>query len=276
MEIIRVYSDLHNDGLRRSHMIDYFDFPKTLNEENTILVLAGDIDDDMLHLCNMIENVSKRFKYVILVPGNHEYYRVDMASFEYRMSELSNRVQNFICLDNSILATDDYIFVGSTLWFDVPENDSTAINIAMRGLNDFHYIKTPEGDNLNIEYARYLNRESKDYLYFLGEQYRVNNDRSRKLVAITHHCPTMELVRPEFRGDPFNHVFHNTGMEKTIELYDYWIYGHNHDAVDTEILGCNLISNALGYYLRYQDRFEVQGFVDTGLVLFDERLYGVE
>lgn len=276
MEIIRVYSDLHNDSTRRAGLGDWYDIPKTMNEKDTILILAGDIDDEIYYLCGFLDSLVDRFKYVILVNGNHEYYRYDMEYVSDRLYEVHLRHENFILLDNEMFETDNYIFVGSTLWFDVPLSNNAAVDVALNYLNDFRFIKVNEtGEKLDMELARSFNKNAK-WMFGEAGKYQRSRNTGKKLVAISHHCPTMELVRPEFAGDPFNHVFHNMGMEETISLYDYWIYGHNHDTVDVEIEGCNLLSNALGYYLRHKSEYEVPDFVQNGLVLFDERLYGVE
>ena len=67
---IRVYSDIHQEFHRERIL---FDVPIQDNDSESILVLAGDIDYLKFGLL-LAERMASRFKAVIYVPGNHEYY----------------------------------------------------------------------------------------------------------------------------------------------------------------------------------------------------------
>src|SRR6056300_571740 len=70
---IQIASDLHieydNDGI-----VDPLNY---ITPSADVLVLAGDIGSfykyEQLH--NFLSRISEYFKYVIYVPGNHEYYQ---------------------------------------------------------------------------------------------------------------------------------------------------------------------------------------------------------
>lgn len=71
--IIQIASDLHLNH-QESDKVEEYIVPK-----GDVLVLAGDIGN--LHrydqLFTFLQKVSELFQYVLYVPGNHEYYRVN-------------------------------------------------------------------------------------------------------------------------------------------------------------------------------------------------------
>src|SRR5229473_1838252 len=78
---IRVVSDIHNEMIIESKFTDHLNYVllPLKTDVNSVLIIAGDF-------CNfarpwsytsLLDVISLRFKDVIIISGNHEYYRFD-------------------------------------------------------------------------------------------------------------------------------------------------------------------------------------------------------
>jgi predicted phosphohydrolase len=71
---------------------------------------------------------------------------------------------------------------------------------------------------------------------------------AEKIVVVTHHLPTRQVVAPQHLDSLINSAF-------ATELGDFiansrinvWIYGHSHTNIDKTIGNTKIISNQLGY-----------------------------
>ena len=75
---IDLISDLHIDQWSNDINIKYpygekKHIPAVLNQKSDILVIAGDISDDLELLLNYINELSKKYKKILFVDGNHEH-----------------------------------------------------------------------------------------------------------------------------------------------------------------------------------------------------------
>ena len=81
----------------------------------------------------------------------------------------------------------------------------------------------------------------------------VSESTAKKIVVVTHHLPTRQVVAPQHKGSPINSAF-------TTELGDFiadsridcWIYGHSHTNIDTQIGGTKIVCNQLGYVFQQE------------------------
>ena len=134
---------------------------------------------------------------------------------------------------------DDADIIVTTLWSKV-------------GLREAYYTEQVISDFRRILYKgepltfAEFNAEHERCLSFLKNA--VEQSKAKTKIVLTHHVPTELCVAPEFRGSLINGAF-------TVELgnyiahadIDYWVYGHSHRNIETEIAGTKIISNQLGY-----------------------------
>lgn len=91
-----------------------------------MLILAGDIVPFSQHglMDKLLKILTKNFKKVIWVPGNHEYYTSKKKS---TITELLQPARDTTAkygatiLDNETLDIGDVRIIGSTLWSHIPE-----------------------------------------------------------------------------------------------------------------------------------------------------------
>ncbi|MEM9264526.1 MAG: metallophosphoesterase [Cyanobacteria bacterium P01_F01_bin.13] len=195
-----------------------------------VLVLAGDIAEIINHpWFDGLSLLAGAFKNVIYVLGNHEYYNTPARKYRVEIKELEKAFLGLHILEERVIDIDGVTFAGTSLWFDADE--PTAYLQSSR-LNDFRLI--PDA----WKRIRVSRKESIDFL----------KDLSKVDVVVTHHAPTYKCVAPRFAGSSLNIFFANQ-LDQEIERLSpkYWIHGHMHDPVDTQIAETRVIANPLGY-----------------------------
>ena len=183
---------------------------------------------------------SDNYKQVIVVPGNHEFYK--MFNLDSLYNGWTSKIRtNVICYYNAVIPLSEHTeIIATTLWSHIERQDAFRTELA---ISDFRRIKC--GDNESFNWTRF-NLEHDRCLSFLKESIFKSN--KEHIVAVTHHVPSFELLAPEFKGSPLNGAF-------TVELtdfitsspIDYWIYGHSHRNIDKIIGKTRCVTNQLGY-----------------------------
>jgi predicted phosphodiesterase len=232
---LRYISDLHLEFLKQ-HKVDN-QIKQIQSGLDEICILAGDIGNPFKqHYDMFMKFVSKNFKKVFVIAGNHEYYN-DSHTIDQTTAHLESYFQQFknvTFLNNSFEHYDNRCFVGSTLW--------SYISNPRVEINDVYSI--PE---LNYQKYNSLHKESME---FLGNTIKENTD----CVVITHHAPSMALIHPKYktlRMSPYNQWFASDILD-TIPTDDQknivcWIYGHTHTPSEMVINDIPFLCNPIGY-----------------------------
>jgi len=258
---LRVFycSDLHSDFWKYS-VAPFFD--RVSAEDYDLFIFAGDVGEWVDDNCREIyECILAHGKPILMVPGNHEFYR---GEYHKVMDELGKFAEDnplfYLLEDNFVDLTEQKIRVwGSTFWTDF-QGDPLAISVAKRRMNDYRqiYFQRPSGGVLlepedtvvmNDRARTSLVEQSKD----LPEGWR--------LVVVTHHAPFRESTPKQYRmpeymeGAKMNKAYSN-------DLYDWcerkgvypelWIHGHIHDRANYTVewdngKACTVQSNPFGY-----------------------------
>ena len=212
-----------------------------------ILVLAGDI-------CNPRANISKmlfsmfdlKYKHVLYVPGNHEYYGSNFRKTERALRELEARYESLHVLMNDEIFIDGQHFVGSTMWFS--KTDTSDLGVDM--LADSHKIRGASGGVTFRDYVYEENEIAHDALLEM-----VNEDS----IVITHHAQHHRQFFQAMNPDPkypvrAHDVFYDHSAEEIIDKCcpKLWIFGHTHEPANDVINHENgrktlLYANPLGY-----------------------------
>ena len=232
---IQYCSDLHLEFEQNRKWLK--DHP--LKVSGDILVLAGDIvplHDEYLS-DPFFEWISRSYRYIYWIPGNHEFYHRNIndfsASYEIKMGK------NISVLHNKAIAVDGVLMVFSTLWSEIrPENEQ----LIEQNVSDFKFISNA-GRRLKSADFNYQHRES---LLFLKKTLKAHKGR---VVVVTHHLPSAMCNADEHTCSPINEAF-------CVDLSDFimdcgvsfWIYGHSHFNHKPLFLGKTImLTNQLGY-----------------------------
>lgn len=235
---IQYASDLHLEFAENTNYLA----ASPLQPEADILVLAGDIGylgDEIYVQHPFWDWASDHFNQVIVIPGNHEFYKgYDLGNLQDGWTmEIRPNVS---CYYNAVIPlSDDIDLIASTLWGHIEPKDAF---VTERGVNDFHRIKL-NGERLSYERFNEEHERCKDFV-----EKSIAESWAEHIIVATHHVPSYQLVSPRFIGSPINGAFTaEMGNFMAYSNVDYWIYGHSHVNIDKMIGNTRCVSNQLGY-----------------------------
>jgi hypothetical protein len=143
-------------------------------------------------------------------------------------------------LHNEMVLHDDTFIIGTTLWTDVHDHESSAHYI-----NDYNFITgfTP-AECTSLFRANYS--FIKSCLDVVEERKR--REPSIRCMVITHHLPSFGVVHEKYSGMTHLTPFFAAPCDALIgPPVDYWIYGHTHKANEHVINGVRVLCNPKGY-----------------------------
>lgn len=241
MSKLQIISDVH---------IEFRKSPPNFQCIAPILILAGDIGTigELEKLLEFLNDVCSRWKHVIYVPGNHEYYhsKLDFETIWEKLKSFENQFDNLYVLDNERIEIDGIGYVGSTLW-------SQPV-YPYQQFNDFNKIRKKVDDRkmkITIYDHQKWNVNAHQYL---------TNAIQPNDVVITHFMPeTTEYLRTEF-----NFISKYETSESDLKYYGnskflgqilkktnprLWISGHTHESFDVTIPNtqCRWLCHPMGY-----------------------------
>lgn len=182
-------------------------------ESDDWLVLAGDVGSDIPFVAEVLGTLSNLFSHVFFVFGNHEYYNTYKMYSSYEEAEQhlasclsEERHNNIHILNNKSIVIDGIHVVGSSNWYNLPDNYSKAWWSSMN--NDSRYVH-PEG------YASSNKHSEKDEAFLSSIKEDID-------LLITH-VPPIHL--------PNNTFEENYSFFKPVDLgvsVGVWVAGHQH------------------------------------------------
>jgi predicted phosphodiesterase len=196
-----------------------------------VLVLAGDITSagDYATLTDAFAPLTRKYRHVLYVPGNHEYYKTSPAQASRNLARLAEELPGVVVPDNRVAVIDGQRFLAGTMWF----RPDPAVTKLRGFMSDFTVIRgfEPWVYEQNAAFERVLAAELRP-----GD------------VVITHHLPAPGSVWPRFVGSPLN-VFFVCDMTPHIEARrpKLWIHGHTHTRCDYHLGDTRIVANPLGY-----------------------------
>lgn len=229
---IRYFSDLHLE-FRKG-----FDLSIIKPGKDEILILAGDIGKPILtEYYSLFDYLSRNFKKIFYVPGNHEYYSETshIGITQEMIPSILRKYPNISLLDCSDEIYEGYHFIGATMWSLVKNHRYK--------INDIYSIP-----GMTIPVYNELNKNEVEYLTDMIDA--PLKDGIKGIIVITHHIPSESLIDPEYKFNDYNQWFF-TDMDKIIErnkgkIVGWW-YGHTHTSAENNYLGVDFHCNPAGY-----------------------------
>jgi hypothetical protein len=231
---IQLVSDLHLENLDNDD-INLDDFVQPVAD---ILILAGDIGSlyRNAQLENFINKVCSKFKVVIYVPGNHEYYfkktyLIPKTIYELRkdLYSMLKKFSNLYILDRSCITIGDIVIAGCTFWSDIGDNFFPKFRVRIHNLLPKTFKYYHERD---IAFIKAVKHESER-----------NN---KKLIIVSHYAPSKLLLNPMHDNDPFNYLYASNTDYLVENGISCWLYGHTHYNKDVFLGNCRVVSNQYG------------------------------
>ena len=238
--IIQFTSDIHLDDIKTYH-ISPFDYIKPKGD---ILILAGDIASfyniDLLD--RFIQPLTKCFKLILYIPGNHEYYYYRKTKIRYKMKDLfqnalvlEKKYDNFYFLNCSSILIGNVCIAGCTLW--TPYNDILP-----------HYMRIYK---MNTKIYNQLHNKHLDYLKKINQFCEKNK---HKLIIVTHHCPLSDSKSKD--ETKLNKLYYANVPLSQFKACSTWIYGHTHNNIDIKYNNIHIISNQRKQSQHYNQTIE--------------------
>jgi hypothetical protein len=98
-------------------------------------------------------------------------------------------------------------------------------------INDYNYI--PE---FTYDVSNMLHHQA---LVKLNEAIEKNIDR--KIIVMSHHMPSYDLIHPKFKNSNFNSAFASNVEIAKNPIIKVWLYGHTHIPCECDKYYCNPI-----------------------------------
>lgn len=271
MNTLRVYSDLHQE-FKQDH---FFKIATLDNEKDQVLAIVGDYFHHAYHKRNDIslfkedfQEYSQRFKAVVLVLGNHDFYGRKSKLGKKYILEYYNFLQQFgnvhlLSRHTPSVEIDGEIFIGATLWtnFHGKPVDSITHGFYTSKSNDFLNI-TYAHDNgkffSNYQPKHWLNEFIHDFNWIKKE---VAKNKDKNIVVLTHFAPSLKCVdQSDMTGEYAE--YYKSDLDKFIidnpEIHT-WLIGHIHSRNDLVVGNTHIFSNPVGYDLK-DDLYPEQSF----------------
>jgi len=245
---LRVLSDLH---------IEFYPFhvPPLPDDHESILILAGDVGNmrDSQLLQNFLLDVSARFREIIYVLGNHEFYG---NAWPYALEDVRRwrMPKNLHVLERESLIIDEVGFAGATLWTDYDcANPLSMITIQHR-VNDYMAIrfapKHKMSDMRKLTPDDLLADHEKSKAWLAAALLDLRS-QCRQVVLITHHGISRQSIGEKFRASAINGAF-VSDLENLLNITppDIAIHGHVHNSCDYRLENSartRVIANPRGY-----------------------------
>ena len=218
------------------------------------ITLLGDIGRPFSAVyARFIRDCSKRFRNVIVLAGNHEYYsttrrKMTVGEIREKIREVCSQYNNVHFLDDSVVFIDGVRILGSTLWTFIPAEMWT---YGMKTQNDYHmsYIGKYGDINVGVPLAPgHTTHWHENTVKWLKEELAAPGYANTPTVILTHHAPYhLGTSDPKYEKH-FDQCFYSTDISVLFKSPVLaWAYGHTHYPADITVKGVRLVSNPLGY-----------------------------
>lgn len=236
---LAILSDLHLDV--------HEDRPDLCINGADALILAGDVADGPQAVEWAIEQQRRLQIPVIMVPGNHEYYRYEMVELEQQFEAMTSNAPDVHVLQCGRLELPDHVILGCTLWTDFAlDGDPSLSELAAMGMMvDYQCISI--GDRLLLP-ADTVSIHHQHRAWLQSELQQVHA-KGKAAVVVTHHAPSPRSIAPKYLRSRLNPAFVSdlTSWMMTDWAPILWIHGHSHDVFDYREGRTRVVSNPRGY-----------------------------
>lgn len=235
--LIRPMSDLHLE------FGNPFVPPVMEGDAETVLVLAGDISNKYGSL-SWIREVAPRFRHVVLVLGNHDYWKAHLQALPGRIKEKLADVSNVSVLERDGVLIDGVRFLGTTLWTDFDRENPLSVISFCRYMRDCDFIRTGGYRRITGEDILQEHRRAR---HFLETNLAVPFEGPT--VVVTHHGPSDLSVHGKYDRS-YGNEYYKSDLTDLIFGYEpkYWIHGHTHERIDYTLGETRVVVNPYGYH----------------------------
>ena len=244
---IKLISDLHLE-----FSSGQMSMPKTDDDKDTILILAGDIGlaSKPLTYVEWVEDMSMRFREIIYVLGNHEFYKGKFRTAKQAILDNLADCPNVHILEKDVRVFDGVAFIGATLWTSMNSMNPFLMMDVQTSMNDYKRIRHgPISEPWKCTLKPMDTVEDHlNAVYYIFEEIYKQKQAGNKVVVITHMAPSWQSVDGKYKTDPLNGAYVSDLDDKIIEANpQIWFHGHTHVSLDYMIENTRVVCNPRGY-----------------------------
>lgn len=246
---IRIYSDLHLEFYKPNEKFEISEMP---DDKDTVLILAGDIvlGKSIATHEYFFRACSERFRDVIYIMGNHEYYGTNFGVINKIRDFLKYEFLNIHVFDRQSIVIDDVAFVCATMWSDFDNGNPLSKMYAHQEMNDYKKIRYgPKTEPWKMKFTpNFAHSEfiaSKEYIF---RELGIQSDAGNKTVVVTHMAPSYQSINPCYKTNRLTGSY-ASNLEGEILVFrpDLWVHGHIHYFSDYKIDSTRVVCNPFGY-----------------------------
>lgn len=219
---------------------------------NDVVIVAGDVADTLEETKKELERLSKAYKTVIYIDGNHEFceklYRggEDTGDFDQRVREAIADLPNVHFLKDGPIIINGTAIVGRNGHWDYKALDGVTVEQGIDAVVEKLHI-TRENAAIFSRQARQDVDDLKELVRDLNKNPEVHN-----ILVVTHTMPSKELVPKNMPNLPA--FFTNLANSEMKEVLDEdvnkkittWVFGHWHRPEEQTVDGVHYISHPRG------------------------------
>jgi len=236
---MKVYtvSDLHVD------YAENMDWILSLHEEefqNDLLILPGDVSNNLSELAAVFESLAKKFRHVHFVPGNHELW-IENEEFSTSLDKFDSIIE--LCakfgVETSTQSYGKLTVVPLFSWYDF--SFGAPDRHLRRAWRDFRACKWPAE----------LKESADVNAYFLELNKKNLSVSNEVVISYSHFLPRIDVM-PSYIPQDRRRVYPVLGSEKLGDQIntlspDIHIYGHSHVNQEIQFESTKYINNAFAY-----------------------------
>lgn len=200
---------------------------------------------------DFISDVSKKFKHVVVVAGNHEFYAGLFNKSVQYLRDFYGQYPNVHFLEDDAVEIEGVVFVGSTLWTDLNNGDPLTAFHIQENMNDYKKIRHDGRAYRKLYPSDTRIRHERSLAYI---EHVLYNSRSKPAVVVTHHSPSRKSTPAKYADQYYMNGAYCSDLDHVLDYHEnlkYWIHGHTHHAVQYKVGDANVVCNPRGYESKY-------------------------
>lgn len=211
----------------------------SLDYQNDVLILAGDLTDDLHILEQCFRSLSSKFNKVLFVPGNHELWVVrDKTQTSLQKFDRVLEISAACGISTDVYHQGRISIVPLFSWYDFSFGEPC--EKLKTTWSDFRICVWPDG---------YAEQDVTDY--FISKNADKLATTNHVLISFSHFLPRIDLM-PSYIHPSQRYLYPilgsaSLGEQISVLKPKIHVYGHSHVNRRVEIEGVCYINNAFGY-----------------------------
>mgnify|MGYP002884542852 CR=1 FL=1 len=205
-----------------------------------ILVVAGNVSDDIHRTLTWLEQAASHYEHVLFVDGHREHAGVFPALFgtEYVYQETKRLCRdNVVYLPKRPFRVGDVVFVGVSGWWNYHN--------AREKRRYLSYFDELDEEDACACIKNVLRRSMVDYLALKRIVERYEKDPSvRRIVVVTHTVPLEQFTDEKHSTTDFN-SFMPVLLRRNKKI-SHWVFGHTQRSCDQQVDGVRFVCHPRG------------------------------